>query len=55
MVLQVYGNAPSRESTAVVLMAILDHQLKLLIVYENSVTYQPKFDFFGIGEVIKVT
>jgi len=55
MVLQVYGNAPVRESAAVVLMAILNHQLKLLIVYENSVTYQPKFDFYGIGEVIKVT
>jgi hypothetical protein len=24
--------------------------LKLLVAYENTVTYQPKFDFYGIGE-----
>jgi hypothetical protein len=24
--------------------------LKLLVAYENTVTYQPRFDFYGIGE-----
>ena len=24
--------------------------LQLLVAYENTVTYQPKFDFYGIGE-----
>ena len=24
--------------------------LKLLVSYENTVTYQPRFDFYGIGE-----
>ena len=23
---------------------------KLLVAYENPVTYQPRFDFYGIGE-----
>ena len=24
--------------------------MKLLVAYENTVTYQPRFDFYGIGE-----
>jgi hypothetical protein len=50
MVLLVYGSAPSRESNQAEVMATGASGLKLLVAYENTVTYQPRFDFSGIGE-----
>jgi hypothetical protein len=51
MVLQGYGNDLSREKQSGGGFGTTGASgLKLLVAYENTVTYQPRFDFYGIGE-----
>ena len=51
MVLLVFGKDPSVVSAVVVAVARIDQSgLKLLVAYESSTQYQPRFDFYGIAQ-----